>query len=349
MRPAPHTPRPAARPRLRRTGRALPRSGVRSWPLRSAIVCTALLLAGCATGPGPHSDTPHGDYAEPPLPAQATAIPSNAPVQVPNDPNCGDPTASLRPTAAATGPALNRIRARGRLVVGLDTGSNLFSFRDPNSGVIVGFDADIAREVARDLFGDPDRIEYRSLGSEEREDALIERRVDMVVKTMTITCARLQRVAFSTVYLQAHQRVLAVQDSGIESLKDLAGKRVCTIRSTTSLEHIRRIQPKASILTVPTWADCLVVLQQRQVDAVSTDDSILAGLAAQDPHTELVGPSISQEPYGIGIPKGDQDLVRLVNGTLDRIRADGTWSRLYSQWLSALGPTPAPPPATFLD
>lgn len=349
MRPAPHTPRPAARPRLRRTGRALPRSGVRSWPLRSAIVCTALLLAGCATGPGPHSDTPHGDYAEPPLPAQATAIPSNAPVQVPNDPNCGDPTASLRPTAAATGPALNRIRARGRLVVGLDTGSNLFSFRDPNSGVIVGFDADIAREVARDLFGDPDRIEYRSLGSEEREDALIERRVDMVVKTMTITCARLQRVAFSTVYLQAHQRVLAVQDSGIESLKDLAGKRVCTIRSTTSLEHIRRIQPKASILTVPTWADCLVVLQQRQVDAVSTDDSILAGLAAQDPHTELVGPSISQEPYGIGIPKGDQDLVRLVNGTLDRIRADGTWSRLYSQWLSALGPTPAPPPATYLD
>ena len=349
MRPAPHTPRPAARPRLRRTGRALPRSGVRSWPLRSAIVCTALLLAGCATGPGPHSDTPHGDYAEPPLPAQATAIPSNAPVQVPNDPNCGDPTASLRPTAAATGPALNRIRARGRLVVGLDTGSNLFSFRDPNSGVIVGFDADIAREVARDLFGDPDRIEYRSLGSEEREDALIERRVDMVVKTMTITCARLQRVAFSTVYLQAHQRVLAVQDSGIESLKDLAGKRVCTIRSTTSLEHIRRIQPKASILTVPTWADCLVVLQQRQVDAVSTDDSILAGLAAQDPHTELVGPSISQEPYGIGIPKGDQDLVRLVNGTLDRIRADGTWSRLYSQWLSALGPTPTPPPATYLD
>ncbi|NKY37539.1 glutamate ABC transporter substrate-binding protein [Nocardia speluncae] len=349
MRPAPHTPRPAARPRQRRTGRALPRSGVRSWPLRSAIVCTALLLAGCATGPGPHSDTPHGDYAEPPLPAQATAIPSNAPVQVPNDPNCGDPTASLRPTAAATGPALNRIRARGRLVVGLDTGSNLFSFRDPNSGVIVGFDADIAREVARDLFGDPDRIEYRSLGSEEREDALIERRVDMVVKTMTITCARLQRVAFSTVYLQAHQRVLAVQDSGIESLKDLAGKRVCTIRSTTSLEHIRRIQPKASILTVPTWADCLVVLQQRQVDAVSTDDSILAGLAAQDPHTELVGPSISQEPYGIGIPKGDQDLVRLVNGTLDRIRADGTWSRLYSQWLSALGPTPAPPPATYLD
>jgi polar amino acid transport system substrate-binding protein len=350
MRPARNPGRPAIRRRSAATRTGSPRTAGRSWPLRAGIACTALLLAGCATGPGPHSDTAHGDYREPPLPAQATVIAANGPVQVPDGPDCGDPTASLRPAGpAATGPALNRIRARGRLVVGLDTGSNLFSFRDPDSGVIVGFDADIAREVARDLFGDPDRIEYRSLGSEEREAALIDRRVDMVVKTMTITCARLQRVAFSTVYLQAHQRVLAVQDSGIESLKDLAGKRVCTIRSTTSLEHISRIQPDASILTVPTWADCLVVLQQRQVDAVSTDDAILAGLAEQDPHTKLVGPSISEEPYGIGIPKDDQDLVRFVNGTLDRIRADGTWSRLYTQWLGALGPTPAPPPATYRD
>ncbi|MGI5222604.1 glutamate ABC transporter substrate-binding protein [Nocardia sp. CA-290969] len=349
MRPV-RTPRRPAVPRYRIRRAAPPPRGNHSWPVRGLIVCTALLLAGCATGPGPRSDTPHGDYAEPPLPAQATAIPSDSSVPVPDDPDCGDPTASLRPAGpAATGPALNRIRARGRLVVGLDTGSNLFSFRDPNSGVIVGFDADIAREVARDLFGDPDRIEYRSLGSEEREAALIDRRVDMVVKTMTVTCARLERVAFSTVYLQAHQRVLAIKGSGIESLKDLAGKRVCTIRSTTSLEHIRRIQPEASILTVPTWADCLVVLQQRQVDAVSTDDSILAGLKAQDPHTDLVGPSISEEPYGIGIPKGDEDLVRFVNGTLDRIRADGTWSRLYGQWLSALGPTPPPPAPAYRD
>ncbi|NUP29825.1 MAG: transporter substrate-binding domain-containing protein [Nocardia sp.] len=323
----------------------------RSWPLRAGVACTALLLAGCATGPGPHSEIPHSDYAAPPLPAQATAMEADGPLPLPDDPtDCGDPTAGLRPIGpGATGPVLDRIRARGRLVVGLDTGSNLFSFRDPESGVIVGFDADIAREVARDLFGDPEKIEYRSLGSEEREDALIEHRVDMVVKTMTITCARLERVAFSTVYLKAHQRVLAMQNSGIRSLQDLANKRVCTIRGTTSLEHISQIQPDASILTVPTWADCLVVLQQRQVDAVSTDDAILAGLAEQDPYTELVGPSISEEPYGIGIPKGDDDLVRFVNGTLDRVRADGTWSRLYNKWLSALGPTPGPPPPTYRD
>jgi polar amino acid transport system substrate-binding protein len=248
-------------------------------------------------------------------------------------------------TAEYTEPPL-----RGRLVVGLDTGSNLFSFRDPVSGTIVGFDADIAREVARDLLGSPDQVEYRSLGSAERESALQDHVVDIVVKTMTVNCERRQKVSFSTVYLHANQRVLAVKNSGIRSLADLAGKRVCIVSGTTSLDHMRREQPAATILTVPTWADCLVVLQQRQVDAISTDDAILAGLATQDSsYTELVGPSISVEPYGIGIPKGKDDLVRFVNGTLERIRTDGTWVRLYQQYLIALGPVPTPPAPTYQD
>ncbi|WP_081512013.1 glutamate ABC transporter substrate-binding protein [Nocardia donostiensis] len=311
-----------------------------------------LLAAGCGAAPGPRIGAEHTDYTEPPLPAQAVPVPSGSESPAAAEPDCGDPTASLRPTGAgpgARGPALDAIRARGRLVVGLDAGSNLFSFRDPVSGVIAGFDADIAREVARDLFGNPDQIEFRSLGSEYREEALVDQTVDMVVKTMSITCERRENVAFSTVYLQARQRVLAVKDSGIDGLDDLAGKRVCVVRGTTSLDHIRRVQPAADVLTVPTWADCLVVLQQRQVDAVTTDDAILAGLAAQDPYTQLVGPSISDEPYGIGIPKGNDDLVRYVNGTLERIRNDGTWARIYNRWLSVLGGTPHPPAPTYRD
>ncbi|MBL3176192.1 transporter substrate-binding domain-containing protein, partial [Klebsiella pneumoniae] len=92
-----------------------------------------------------------------------------------------------------------------------------------------------------------------------------DRTVDLVAKTMTITCERRRKVAFSTVYLRADQRVLAMKDSGIRGLADLAGKRVCVVRGTTSLEHVRREQPAATVLTVPSWADCLVVLQQRQV------------------------------------------------------------------------------------
>ncbi|MEU7766765.1 glutamate ABC transporter substrate-binding protein [Nocardia sp. NPDC049190] len=316
------------------------------------LVVTAL-VSGCASDSTAPQSAKTPKYTDPPLPAQARPIPTDSPAPPPpSTPRCGDPTASLRPTGAgpaARGPVIDAIRARGRLLVGLDTGSNLFSFRDPVSGAIVGFDADIAREVARDLLGSPDLIEFRSLGSAERETALQNHTVDLVAKTMTITCERREKVDFSTVYLQANQRVLAVKNSGINSLADLAGKRVCIVRGTTSLEHIRREQPTATVLAVPTWADCLVVLQQRQVDAVSTDDAILAGLAAQDPYTALVGNSISVEPYGIGIPKGSDDLVRFVNGTLDRIRSDGTWSGIYRQYLTVLGPVPAPPAPTYQD
>ncbi|MFD6450384.1 glutamate ABC transporter substrate-binding protein [Nocardia sp. NPDC060220] len=311
-----------------------------------AALMLAGLLAGCSEGtPAPAE---RGVYSEPPLPAKAIPIGTDTPVPPTGGEQCGDPTASLRPSTA-TGPTIDAIRARGRLVVGLDAGSNLFSFRDPLTGRIVGFDADIAREIARDLLGNPDLIEYRSLASEERERALQDHTVDLIAKTMTITCERRQRVAFSTVYLRADQRVLAVKGSGIDGLADLAGKRVCVVRGTTSLDHIRRDQPAATILTVPTWADCLVVLQQRQVDAVSTDDSILAGLAAQDPYTEVVGGSISAEPYGIGIPKGNDDLVRFVNSTLDRIRNDGTWTRIHRRWLATLGETPIPPAPKYQD
>lgn len=315
-------------------------------------LATVLVTAGCAGAPGPRVGVEHPDYTEPPLPAQATPVDPDAPLPPPENESCGDPTASLRPSpdgVAARGPALDEIRKRGRLIVGLDTGSNLFSFRDPVSGVISGFDADIAREVARDLFGNPEQIEFRSLGSEYREEALLDHTVDMVVKTMSITCDRRERVGFSTEYLQARHRVLAVKDSGIRSLDDLAGKRVCVVGGTTSLDHIRGEQPDATVLTVPTWADCLVVLQQRQVDAVSTDDTILAGLAAQDPYSHIVGPSINDEPYGIGIPKGNDDLVRFVNGTLERIRSDGTWTRAYDRWLSPLGDPPKPPEPTYRD
>ncbi|WTL60231.1 glutamate ABC transporter substrate-binding protein [Nocardia sp. NBC_01499] len=310
------------------------------------------MVGGCTTESAPTLPTSTAKYTEPPLPAKVIPVLTDSPTTTANPPQCGDPTASLRPTGAGTaahGPTIDAIRARGRLVVGLDAGSNLFSFRDPTSGAIVGFDADIAREIARDLLGSPDLIEYRTLGSADREQALQDRDVDIVAKTMTINCDRRQRVTFSTVYLRSYQRVLAMKSSGINGIADLAGKRVCIVRGTTSLDHIRQDQPAATILTVPTWADCLVVLQQRQVDAASTDDSILAGLAAQDPYTQVVGDAISVEPYGIGIPKGDDDLVRFVNGTLERIRNDGTWDRIYRHWLSVLGPSPGPPAPNYAD
>ena len=149
-------------------------------------------------------------------------------------------------------------------------------------------------------------------------------------------------------YLNANQRILASRDSSISQPSDLSGKRVCVAKGTTSLDRIQQITPPPIIVGVVTWADCLVALQQRQVDAVSTDDSILAGLVAQDPYLHIVGPSLNEEPYGIGINLQNTGLVRFVNGTLERVRRDGTWNTLYRKWLTVLGPAPAPPVARYL-
>ena len=199
--------------------------------------------------------------------------------------------------------------------------------------------------MARDIFGTPSQVEYRILSSADRVTALQNNQVDIVVKTMSITCERKKLVNFSTVYLVANQRILAPRDSPITQATDLSGKRVCAVKGTTSLQRIQEIDPSPIVMEVVTWADCLVALQQRQVDAVSTDDSILAGLVAQDPYLHIVGPSMNEEPYGIGINLQNTGLVRFVNGTLDRIRRDGTWSTLYRKWLTVLGPPPAPPVA----
>jgi polar amino acid transport system substrate-binding protein len=231
----------------------------------------------------------------------------------------------------------------------LDIGSNLFSFRDPITGDITGFDVDIAGEVARDIFGSPAQVEYRILSSEDRIKALQQNEVDIVVKTMTITCERRKDVAFSTVYLTANQRILAPRDSAISQISDLSGKRVCAARGTTSINRLKRVSPPPIIVSVVTWADCLVALQQRQVDAVSTDDSILAGLVAQDPYLHITGPNMGEEPYGIGINLHNDGLVRFVNGTLERIRRDGTWYALYRKWLTVLGSTPVAPTPRYSD
>jgi len=317
--------------------------------LTGILMAAVLVLAGC----GQAASTPDVPplILAPPSPAgMAELKPEVAPPPDASEESC-DRTASLRPfpdprQAAA---AVTNIRNRGRLIVGLDIGSNLFSFRDPTTGEIAGFDVDIAGEVARDIFGTPNQVEYRILSSADRINALQNDQVDIVAKTMTITCQRRTLVNFSTVYLTAYQRILAARDSAITDESDLSGRRVCVVPGTTSLKRVQQINPAPIVVSVVTWADCLVAIQQRQVDAVSTDDTILAGLVVQDPYLHIVGPQMSQEPYGIGINLANTGLVRFVNGTLDRIRRDGTWTTLYRKWLSVLGPVPAPPIARYVD
>jgi polar amino acid transport system substrate-binding protein len=312
------------------------------------LLAVALTIAGCGSSAAPASVSVSPVQ---PSPSGANEV-TTAPVAANAD--C-DREASLRPGplpspgAMPPGSTMAAITERGRLIVGVDQNTDLFGYRNPATAQLEGFDIDIAREMARAIFGDPDRIQLRVVNANERESVLQSGEVDMVVRTYSITCARKELVDFSTVYYYANQRILSAKGSGIDSAAALSGKRVCAVSGTTSLSALFALNPRPELFSAPTWTDCLVMLQQGQVDAISTDDAVLEGLAKQDPTVAVVGDSIAREPYGIGIKKESTDLVRFVNGVLERIRNDGTWERHYQARLRELGPSPGPPGPRYQD
>jgi polar amino acid transport system substrate-binding protein len=259
-----------------------------------------------------------------------------------------DPTASLRPAGpprVTPGSFMARIRARGYLIAGVDQNTYHFGFLNPLTGKIEGFDIDMVRAVAAAIFGNPDKVEYKAISDAQRIPAIQSGAVDIVAHTMTINCERLQQVDFSTVYYAAGQRVLVEADSPARGIGDLGGKKVCATTGSTSIANIAAAPSHPVPVAVPYWTDCLVLLQQGQVAAISTDDSILAGLAAQDPWTRIVGPRFTDEPYGLAISKQHPDFVRFVNAVLERLRGNGQWAASYAHWVGT--PVPAPPPARY--
>jgi polar amino acid transport system substrate-binding protein len=315
-----------------------------------ALGAAVLACAGCGSSSAPPPSVAIAPVDAQPAGAQVVTVPPTT-----ANVDCGDREASLRPGPLPTpgamppGTTMAAIAERGRLIVGVDQNTNLFGYRNPTTGQLEGFDIDVAREIARAIFGDPNRIDLRVVEAGQRESALQKGEVDLIARTFSITCARKANVAFSTTYFNAVQRILVLKGSGIDSAAQLAGKRVCAVKGTTSLAALLKLDSRPTVTSVTSWTDCLVMLQQGQVDAISTDDVVLTGLARQDPNVEVVGGSIAVEPYGLGIKKESTDLVRFVNGVLDRMRDDGTWQRLYDANLRSLGPAPEPPTPRYQD
>ncbi|GAA2880014.1 ABC transporter substrate-binding protein [Actinoplanes cyaneus] len=319
----------------------------------AALLILLTLLAGCGSNPRPQ-DSAYGGKGVLPQPENVqdpAEVPSAAPA-----PDC-TPRASLRPPATMPAPGkmpagstMAKIAARGRVIVGVDQNAYLFGFRDPATGDLAGFEIDMARAVAKAIFGDPEKVQFLAITTADRIPVIQDGRADLVIRTMTMNCERWQQISFSTEYLASRQRLLVRRGSGIKEFADLANRKVCATRGSTSIRTIAAQPSKPVPVATDSTLDCLVMLQQGQVDAVSTIDVLLAGLAAQDPTTEVVGSPVSDEPSGIGIAKGSPDLVRFVNGALEQIRADGTWAGSYQRWLSAaLGPVPAPPKPVYQD
>ena len=204
----------------------------------------------------------------------------------------------------------------------------------------------MVRRVAQEIFGDPNRIEYRALTYAQRIPALMDGSVDIVADVMTINCTRWGQISFSSQYFDAGQKVLVRTDSKAGGIKDLNGKRMCVAKGSTNFDNMKNY-PKVIPVPVDDISDCMVLFQQGTADAVTGDDTVLAGFVRQDPYAKVVGAAITSEPYGLGIAKTHPEFVRFVNSVLEDIRADGTWQSWYAKWLRPTGAVPAPPPAKY--
>ena len=311
------------------------------------VVVLLLAVAGCS---GDSSDTPIRGAAPGTPSASAGA---GAPAAAPVDNSCS-PRKSLRPIGTLPAPGrmpagshMDTILKRGRLILGTSQDTLLFSSRNPFTGKVEGFDVDMGRQVAQAIFGDPDKIQIKVIGYDKRAAYAADGTVDLVADTMTINCARWKDVTFSTVYYDAGQKVLVSSDSTATGIDDLGGKKVCAATGSTSLDNIAKAPAKPIAVGLAGFADCLVAFQQNEVDAISTDDTILVGLAAQDPYAKVVGERFTDEPYGMAMSPEHPEFTRFVNAVLAKNRANGTWKATYDKWLGDFGPAPAPPAAEY--
>lgn len=306
------------------------------------LAALAVAATGCTSTEGVGArETPAGG---PPMPKGAAEV-SDLPAPS-ADTSC-DPERSLRPKGPLPAPGnfpagslMAKIKARGKLIVGVDQNTYKFGFRDPTTGDIVGFDIDMAKQIAKAIFGDNNksRLQFKVLTSAQRVPEVKAGNVDLVVQTMTINCARRKEVDFSAVYYMAGQKVLVKTTSKATGIDSLGGKKVCATKGSTSIANIvnAKVDPKPIGIGVDSWTDCLVMLQQNQVDAVSTDDTILAGLRAQDPFTKVLPDAFTEEPYGMAIAKENPEFVQFVNSVLEQMHANGAWTKIYNDWLREL-------------
>ena len=265
--------------------------------------------------------------------------------------NCNVNASSVSPsTPVANQSDVDAIKKRGYLIVGVAADQYLTGYLAAGD-VEEGFDIDLAHAIAKSLFGNADAVHFVVVSTAARISDLQNRDVDLVVDTMTITCDRLAEVDFSAVYYDAQQRLLVEKGSGYTSLADLGGKNVCAQTGSTSIAEIQQADanPKPRAIEVTDITDCLALLEENQVSAISTDDTILAGLAQQDPNLQVVGPSLAAEPYGVAMRLGETDLEAYVNGVLAQYEADGGWAASYGHWFEPSLGAGSPPSAQYSD
>lgn len=240
---------------------------------------------------------------------------------------------------AAAGDTLADVKAKGVLVAGVKDSLPPFGFVDEQARQIIGYDVDFVKALA-DKLGV--KLELKSVTSASRMPQLTEGNIDIIAATMTKTPERAQQIDFSVTYFATGQKFL-VKKGTVKVLADLQGKKIGTAKGSTSEQNVAKALPTAVILSFDDYPQAFLALQQDKVFAVTTDESILAGIRGKAPNKEqfeIPDVQISDEPYGLGMRKGDKAFVDFVNETLVEMEKSGKAKEIFDKWFGPDTSTP---------
>lgn len=291
----------------------------------ASLGAAALAVAGC-------SSSGSGSSGVPGKASDLDSVVAKAPV--------------AKAAAILPGSTMERIKKRGELVVAEALDAPLLSQQDPTTGKVEGFDADLAKALAVYILGKP-KVKIVNPSTETREALLQNGTVDVVFNTYTITTQRAQQVAFAGPYFTSGLAV-AVQSGNktIKSVSDLAGKTVIVGANTPAVTEVPKQAKGAKIVSFATDPECVQALVQGRGDAYVQDITLLASDAKSNTKMKVVGEPFTQEPYGIGLKRGDAQFKSFVNDWLKTIEKDGLWTKVWKGTLgTVVQAAPPTPPA----
>jgi glutamate transport system substrate-binding protein len=234
----------------------------------------------------------------------------------------------------------------GKIVIGTKFDQPGLGLKNPD-GTMSGFDVDVATYVAKDLGYTPEQIEWKESPSSQRETLIQNDQVKFIAATYSITDARKEKVSFAGPYLLTGQSLLVKADNtditGAESLQN--NKKLCSVSGSTPAQRIKDKYPGVQLQQYDTYSACIEALKNGAIDAVTTDEVILAGYAAQTPGTfKIVGEPFSEEKYGVGLKKDDTELQTKINDAITKMVSDGSWKAAFEKNLGPAGiAVPTPP------
>jgi putative glutamine transport system substrate-binding protein len=317
---------------------ASPKSDTKAAPATAAASPAVAPKAAASPAASPAAKTAASPAPSPA--AKTAASPAASPAT-----KAASPQAATGPLPmAAAGTALRRVQDQGKIVVGVKYDVPTFGYLNPRTNQLEGFDVDISKGIARHIFGDPTKIEFKQAISRDRIPFLDQGVVDLIASTMTINEERTGQIDFSIPYYVAGQSLLVPRASTVTGVRDLAGKTVATVKGSTSEQNIQKAAPNAQIVLFDTYSEGVAAMDSGRADAVTTDDIILYGFVKESPDKyKVVGGQFTIEPYGIGAKKGSPELIQAVNAALVQMYANGEWAEIYRRNLPGSQVPPVPP------